>query len=492
MVFTRTNGKREGARVAGRLLPLCVALLTLMVFGAALAVVIAHLRLELRNQIISRDGDVLNAAALIQHSAEDVSGKGRLLDESPLDHLASILRTSKLRPSVRGFRLFDVHGQMITGEPATLRDATLPRDTLEELQETRRPVGTFQAEVAWEDLIPPLPGWTIKNRQHGPLLQAAIPVLSRDGQRFLGAAEFLLDGQGVEAELATLDEHLVLHATLVFCGGGAVMLLALLWAFWRLQWANDQLAERTASLLRANHELALAAKTSALGAVTAHLVHGLKNPLFGLQNFMRQRIEENGDEVDEEWQAVAKTTQRMQSLVNEVVRVLREQEQAGLYEITLEEVADLLMAKLKGLLLEHQVSLRIESPVPASFTNREANLILLILENLIQNSVQVSRPGDTVKLLFNEAAGGLACAVCDTGPGFSAAARARLFTPANSTKQWGSGLGLAISKQLANHLGASLELTSSTPSGSVFTLTLPPSLMLLGADLANDSTSTAA
>jgi signal transduction histidine kinase len=37
---------------------------------------------------------------------------------------------------------------------------------------------------------------------------------------------------------------------------------------------------------------------------------------------------------------------------------------------------------------------------------------------------------------------------------------------------------LAISKQLANHLGAELELRQSTAEGCFFTLTLPARLLL--------------
>src|SRR5256885_10117139 len=45
---------------------------------------------------------------------------------------------------------------------------------------------------------------------------------------------------------------------------------------------------------------------------------------------------------------------------------------------------------------------------------------------------------------------------------------AHLFAPCRSSKEGGSGIGLAISKQLANHLGAQLELKSNSPAGCVF------------------------
>ena len=66
--------------------------------------------------------------------------------------------------------------------------------------------------------------------------------------------------------------------------------------------------------------------------------------------------------------------------------------------------------------------------------------------------------------------------VADAGPGFPPHLLKDLFAVCRSTKG-GSGLGLAISRQLASHLGAQLELKSSTATGCVFTLTLPRALL---------------
>jgi len=45
--------------------------------------------------------------------------------------------------------------------------------------------------------------------------------------------------------------------------------------------------------------------------------------------------------------------------------------------------------------------------------------------------------------------------------------------PCRSSKEGGTGIGLALCKQLANHLGAELELATSTATGCVFALRLP-------------------
>jgi signal transduction histidine kinase len=107
----------------------------------------------------------------------------------------------------------------------------------------------------------------------------------------------------------------------------------------------------------------------------------------------------------------------------------------------------------------------------ARLPSRTATLLALILVNLCENGVQATPGGTSVTLTFSRGGGSIVIEVRDEGGGFPA--DAPLFMPCRSTKEGGSGIGLALCKQLANHLGAELELASSTDAGCVFRLTLP-------------------
>lgn len=70
--------------------------------------------------------------------------------------------------------------------------------------------------------------------------------------------------------------------------------------------------------------------------------------------------------------------------------------------------------------------------------------------------------------------------VMDTGHGIAVDDHPRLFqrfaqlAPAHGRTQEGTGLGLAIAAGVAELMGGTLELTTSTPGqGSVFTLLIP-------------------
>ena len=101
-----------------------------------------------------------------------------------------------------------------------------------------------------------------------------------------------------------------------------------------------------------------------------------------------------------------------------------------------------------------------------------------VLANLLSNAVKYNRPGGTVRLRAERDGDQVALAVEDTGQGLDAAQLARLFTPferlgAQRTAVEGTGLGLALSRQLAQAMGGSIEVTSEPGVGSCFTLWLP-------------------
>jgi signal transduction histidine kinase len=137
-------------------------------------------------------------------------------------------------------------------------------------------------------------------------------------------------------------------------------------------------------------------------------------------------------------------------------------------------LADLISAKVQTRCRERGVQLHTATQAQAILGNRVANLVALVLANLVQNAVEATPAGGEATLTIKASGEDLFCEVHDQGPGFPDG-RAP-FLPCSSHKEGGSGIGLAISKQLANHLGADLELRHSSPSGCVFLLTLPASL----------------
>src|SRR5262249_40563255 len=237
------------------------------------------------------------------------------------------------------------------------------------------------------------------------------------------------------------------NASAAFVAGSLIVTAALAWAFRRLQRSNRLLEDRTAHLQRANQELVLAAKISAVGAVTAHLLHGLKNPLSGLHNFVASRAQDRATGTDTEWEAAYLTTRRMHTLINEVVGILRDAQDLSPYEVSLSELVDMVSRKILPLARTAEVRFSVELQTIGHLPSRGATVVTLILVNLSQNAMQATPKGKRVKLLVTAMDRDIICEVCDEGPGIPAHLRESLFTPCQSAKEGGSGIGLAISKQ---------------------------------------------
>ncbi|MGA2244066.1 MAG: HAMP domain-containing sensor histidine kinase [Verrucomicrobiota bacterium] len=436
----------------------------LVVLAAVLLWAALNLRRSITTEISNRTGEILDSVAAAQYLDDRENGETLTTLDDPTEQIELALKVSRLR-DVIGVRLFAPDGRFVNAFPAYVAEGTLTPGDLPALQ-SLRPANHFLAHSRLEEqeLLPETNGPPV------PLLLVNIPLRADEQPRLVGIIQFIMNGSSLARQYAALDRQLAEQFTLAFVVAGGSLSVALVLAFGRLQRANRLLARRTADLLLANRELTLAAKTSAVGAVASYLIHGLKNPLSGLQNFVRDRAAGNGHHDADDWEEAAKTTQRMQDLISRIVGVLQQQGTAATYEIAFTELGELLANRMRPAI--QAAGVRWETTVSAegNVTGREADLILLILENLAQNAVEATPAGKVVNCSIRSRGSGIVAQIKDEGPGLTAAAKERLFSPCTSAKKNGSGIGLAISQQLAKHLGAELRLAISSAQGTCFEL----------------------
>lgn len=442
---------------------------TSLVFASVIAFVTWQLRSGLRSETLRQEGDTLAAVANLQLATNQAAlGELGLADE-PGELVGAVLQASKLR-GVLAIRVFDARRRFAgavpvsaTGEPPSEADW---RELVRGRTLTR--LHPHEAIAGLVGLPPRSPAEDLTV----PLAEAWVPLVRAEGAALSGAAQFWIDGRALAAEFAALDRRLATQAALAWLAGTAIMAAALGWAFRRLAESNRALHTRTEDLQRANRELALVAKTSALGTVTAHLIHGLKNPLSGLEILLSGRAPPGaGGGEGEEWQAANGLARRLRTMVDDVVAVLRDDESGAQFELGSAELVQIALEKAQAAAARGGVHLASEVSGAAVLPARRANLVLLILQNLLQNAIEAMPGGGTVTLSARIAAdGAVEFGVRDEGPGLPAPARERLFQPCQSAKPGGSGLGLALSHQLAQQAGGRLELVSSETTGTCFRL----------------------
>jgi signal transduction histidine kinase len=92
------------------------------------------------------------------------------------------------------------------------------------------------------------------------------------------------------------------------------------------------------------------------------------------------------------------------------------------------------------------------------------------LLNVIRNAIQACSRGGEVAVIVE----GQQIRVCDTGPGVPQALRERLFDPFVTGRTRGLGLGATVAKRCQQRQDGDLQLASTGPDGSVFTLSWQP------------------
>ncbi|MGC9452624.1 MAG: sensor histidine kinase [Oceanipulchritudo sp.] len=426
---------------------LILGLVTLAIYSVALATALLYFRAEVRGQILGRDGILLASVAQHFHdSMEQPVGE--------IDLLEVALESSGIR-GVIGVRLYSANGDLIGRVPASLYAVRLPAEDLHRIRTREAPPIRHDPDYSMESLFSDQ--FDLEDSSRTPVTEVLAPVRDAGGE-IAAIIQYWLDGREVAGELGQLDRSLLRLGLAFMAAGAAIFVLVFLYARQRLLNMGKILEERNRSLERANADLALAARTSAIGSVTSHLFHGLKNPLAGLKNYLRLTA---GDQ-----EAVA-LTERMQSLIDETLSVIREADSGRDFELSFAE----LMAMTRERFGNHSRSdLAIEGSGEGSVSARKTRLLFLILRNLVENAADASGPGQPVILRLRMADGTLTAEVEDNGPGLPEAIRERLFEPVKSRKVNGTGVGLAISAAIARHIPATLTLKQSSNEGTTFSI----------------------
>lgn len=443
--------------------------LALGVLAATIGSGVLFVRDLVRDQIARRDAEALHATTLMEQlDAVALNGK-EIRDDEQIGFDAAVL-ASRLK-GVMGIRFYDTNGTFQDSFPATIQPKPIVPGALEAVR-AFRPHSRFEPSTPLSAVFIYLPEFATGRVARVPTLHITVPLHRRDRERLAGAAEFIVEGDSIRHEFASLDRRLIQFALVTFVIGGLLLVLMLWPAFRRAEQLNRDLTLRGERLRRANEELALAARASALGAVSAHLMHGLRNPLASLSQFISSHVTAQTTLANGELQDALSASRRMQSLVEQTLEVLGDARGEPAYDVAIKELVTGVQQRVAALAARRQVGLVVQTATDGTLSSRTANLASLVLTNLLENALESTPAGGTVSLSVAREAERLCFRVRDKGPGFPDHLRAHLFLPVKSTREGGSGIGLAISKQIADHLGARLELESSSPEGCVFLLEL--------------------
>lgn len=440
----------------------------LVIFSSVVAAVTYSLRWEIRQQLISVDSHVLSL--LVQNQIERAEQEAGLVFRfeslSELDVWAALLETATA-DGVFAVQLYGLDGSLRQSSSERIMERSLS-DAVESTVSSGTPLTQFREDV-WLSRYVDI---GFEDDVQISVSDIYLPLFDSDGRQVLGVARYLMDGSVLAGEFDALDGKLTKQASVAIALGGLAILVLFGLALLRLGVENRRVLQHAERLRRANAELAMLAKTSAVGSVTAHLIHGLKNPLAGL----RQVVGGSGsvgELKDDELADAREATERMQRMVEEVVGVLQDIGTGAGYQLTVAEILEELERRFRRDAESAGVALRLEGDDDALLDSQTAGIVLLIASNLVKNALEAVEEGGDVSVRFEAVGKAFFLTVADSGQGISEDRRDTLFAPVKSSKSGGAGIGLAISRQLARFLGGDLQLLDTGRKGATFELSFP-------------------
>ncbi len=418
----------------------------------------AELRSEIHQTLIDRDASILAPVAWHQLAQREAA--------RATDLLPAVLESAD-QENMLAVVIFDSEGHTVNFQPDTLQFIHLSlEDYLRLLKQPsisryfpNFPVGRYFSEA------------TSPLKSERPVLEVTIPLHGRDPQKRLGFARYYIDAQTLANELDEIDRRIRKQTTGTLAIGLSLLTLVVAAASFALVRAQRVVAERNRRLLRANVELALAAKASAVGQITAHLLHGLQGSLAGLKAVVTDHSAPAAE--DEAWRIAAAYAAHMQEIIQETISLLGEVVTQTTYELTGYDLVGIVAQRNEKAAMQRQIKLSVSGGFEAGLDSHRGGLLCLVINNLVANALAVSTPRSEVAVIFHRASEQVFVEVVDHGPGIPEKIRAHLFEPGRTGRPGGTGLGLAISQLLARQIGASLTLEKTGAEGTVFRISLP-------------------
>jgi len=206
--------------------------------------------------------------------------------------------------------------------------------------------------------------------------------------------------------------------------------------------------------------------------------HELRTPIFSLGGFVELLRDEDLDEAERRdfLDEVAQQVERLQKLAVDLLDLSRLDSGSlalDLDTVDLSEVAELVAKEFGPVTRERGTDLQLRLPAEGVLARCDRERVVQIVRILLDNAVQHTPPGTTVRLSAGSDAAGAAITVADEGPGLPEGRPIFDRFVTGGTSQ-GAGLGLAIACELAQRMDGSLR-ASDNGSGAAFTLELPQS-----------------
>jgi len=222
----------------------------------------------------------------------------------------------------------------------------------------------------------------------------------------------------------------------------------------------------------------------ARGDFIATISHEFKTPLtsivMGTDLMFNEMVGKINQEQKEILEAVREDTERLQSMVEEILALSKIESSKMIYNMTSCNINTVIITSVKQFLpiAERKgVHLKVYCPPGLPPVWADNAKIIWVLNNLLSNALKYTKSGDDIDVQAYTQKDMLYVSVTDTGVGIPEDFTEKIFDKFVQLKGYdleirGSGVGLAVSKEIITAHGGEIWCKSKLGEGSKFTFTL--------------------
>jgi two-component system phosphate regulon sensor histidine kinase PhoR len=181
---------------------------------------------------------------------------------------------------------------------------------------------------------------------------------------------------------------------------------------------------------------------------------------------------------------IAEQSDRLNSLILDLLELARIESGEHIFHVDAVDVNEVLRASIdshQAIATSKQITLAADFSEPKLRGQADSEGLRTIVDNLIGNAINYTRPGGKVVIRSRREAPWIVFEVEDNGVGIAKEFQARIFERffrvdrARSREVGGTGLGLSIVKHLCQLFGGNITVKSQVGQGSTFTVQLEAS-----------------
>jgi signal transduction histidine kinase len=219
--------------------------------------------------------------------------------------------------------------------------------------------------------------------------------------------------------------------------------------------------------------------------LVANVSHELATPLTMIQGYteaLNDGVVHDAHGRAETTRLIAREAARLRRLVDQLREVARYEADTQSLErtpVALAPLVDETLSVLSPAAERTEITVRADLPASLPSVYADADRLVEVLLNLLENALRHSPNGGTVEIGAAVEGGFVRLCVADSGPGVAPEERVRIFErfyrldSARSSTTGGTGLGLAIVKALVEAHGGTIRVESGPAGGALFSFTLP-------------------